>query len=87
MTEVTKQNEAQPRPHGEIKIWKSGHSFFPESLRKELGINGDKKLPYFVDARTLFITREGMTTEEILEELELLMKIIKQRTEETVGDK
>ena len=76
---VKNNKEERPRPHGEIKVWKTGHAFLPESLRKELNIDSDKKLPYYIDATTLLITREGITKKELLDEIDMLKKIVERR--------
>jgi len=79
---VENNHEEKPRPHGEVKVWKSGHAFFPVSLRKELKIDEDKKLPYYLDSTTLLITRKDITTKELLKEIDLLKEIIIRRKED-----
>lgn len=71
-----------PNPHGTIKAWKAGHAFFPENIRKELGIGRDVRVPYFIDSETVLLTRREMTLEELLAELDTLKSIVIRRSGE-----
>jgi bifunctional DNA-binding transcriptional regulator/antitoxin component of YhaV-PrlF toxin-antitoxin module len=69
-----------PRPHGTIKAWKTGHAFFPEKIREELGIEEDGRIPYFLNSETILLTRKQMTLEELLAEIDALKLIIIRRS-------
>jgi len=79
------------RAHGRLKVWETGHAFFPESLRRELGIDKDRKIPYFVNANTVTLIREGATKEEVIRGLKILLQDIdlrwKEEGEEGQGQK
>lgn len=68
-----------PRPHGTIKAWKTGHAFFPEKIREELGIEEDVRVPYYLNSETILLTRKKMTLDELLAELDTLKSIIIRR--------
>lgn len=68
-----------PRPHGTIKVWETGHAFFPENIRGELGIEADLRVPYYINSETVLLTRKKMTIDELLAELDALKLIIIRR--------
>lgn len=70
------------RAHGLLKVWKEGHAFFSEHLRRELGIERDKKIPYFVNANTVTFIREGATKKEVIKGLKILLQDIDLRWKE-----
>ena len=73
------KEKSVPRPHGSVKAWKDGHVFFPENLREELEIGEDTRIPYFINAETVLLTRREMSTEELIAELDALKLVILRR--------
>jgi len=71
----------QIRPHGTIKVWGEGHAFFPENIRDELGVKKDVRVPYYIDSKTVLLVKQGVTTKELLDELDALKIIVARRGE------
>jgi bifunctional DNA-binding transcriptional regulator/antitoxin component of YhaV-PrlF toxin-antitoxin module len=62
-----------PRPVGDINIHdKRGYSYIPQIVRKELGIEGKGRVPFFLDANVVLLVRKGATKVDILRGLEVL---------------
>lgn len=78
-----------PRPIGHINIHDPrGYGFVPQIVRKELGIEGKGKIPFYLDANVVVLVRKGATKIDILKGLELLKEDLKLRwkTEKGVSE-
>ncbi len=63
------------RPVGKVKIYdERGYAYLPKLLRKEVGVEGNDEIPFFIDANCVLMVRKGAKLEEILEGLEVLKK-------------
>ena len=72
--------EKEPRPVGTINVHDPrGYSFIPQLVRKELGIEGKDRIPFFLDANVVLLVRKGATRLEILAGLEVLREDLKLR--------
>ena len=77
---VKKENS---RPLGHINIHDPrGYGFIPQIVRKELGIVGKGKIPFFLDANVVVLVRKGAKREEILKGLDVLKEDLKLRWKE-----
>lgn len=64
---------SNPRPVGDINIHDDrGYSYIPQIVRKELGIEGKGRVPFFLDANVVLLVRKGATKADILRGLEVL---------------
>jgi hypothetical protein len=68
------------RPIGHINIHDPrGYGFVPQIVRKELGIEGRGKIPFFLDANVVLLIRKGASRGDILEGLDVLKQDLKLR--------
>ena len=56
-----------------------GYGFIPQIVRKELGIEGKGKIPFFINANTVLLVRKGATQDDILRGLDILKEDLKLR--------
>ena len=73
----------EKRPIGEIVIHDPrGYAYIPKIVRKEVGIKGKGKIPFYVDANVVLLVREDATKEDIIKGLEILKEDLKLRWRE-----
>jgi hypothetical protein len=71
------------RPVGHINIHDPrGYGFIPQIIRKELGIDGKGRIPYFLDANIVLLIRKDATRQDILKGLDILKEDLKLRWKE-----
>lgn len=71
------------RPIGKIVIHDPrGYAYIPKIVRKEVGIEGKGKMPFYVDANVVLLVREDAKKEEIMKGLEILKEDLKLRWKE-----
>lgn len=72
--------QGKARPVGYINIHDPrGYGFIPQMVRKELGIEGKGKIPFFINANTVLLVRKGATRDDILKGLDILKEDFKLR--------
>lgn len=68
------------RPIGEIVIHDiRGYAYIPKIVRKEIGLEGKGKIPFYVDANVVLLVREKATRKDILKGLDILKEDIQLR--------
>ena len=77
-------DEEKPiRPVGHINIYDDrGYAFLPQLVRKELGVKGKDKIPFFLDANIVLLVRKDVKRKDILKGLEILKEDLKLRWKE-----
>jgi len=71
------------RPHGKIKVLDDrGFSYLPKLLREEMNAEKGDYIPFFINANTALLIREGTSREEVLKSLEVLKEDLKLRWKE-----
>lgn len=76
-------HEKKYRPAGEIVIYDSrGYGYYPSVLRKEIGISGTGRAPFFTDANCVLIVRRGATRKDVLKGIDVLREDLKLRWKE-----
>lgn len=72
--------EKESRPVGEIAIHdERGYAYFPKLIRREIGIEGKGRVPFYLDANLVLLVRKEATREEILKGLDVLKEDLKLR--------
>lgn len=69
------------RPIGHLSTSEEGKCHIPAIIRKEVGLNGPGKIPFYLDANCVLLIRLGATLEEVLAGLDVLKDDIKLRHE------
>lgn len=73
----------EKRPIGKISIHdKRGYGYIPKIVRKEVGLEGKGKIPFYLDANCVLLVRHGATKEEIMNGLDVLRDDINLRWKE-----
>lgn len=81
------QIKNNPRPLGEINIHDPrGYSYIPQIVRREVGVEGKGKIPFFLDANVVLLVRKGASKEEILQGLDVLKQDLALRWKEGDAD-
>lgn len=76
------------RASGEINIHDPrGYAYFPENVRRDLGIEGKGKIPFFKDANCVLLVRIGATRREVLKGIDILKADLKLRWKEDQGNR
>lgn len=74
-----KKNE-NPKPMGYINIHDPrGYGFIPQLVRRELGVQGKGKIPYFLNANIVLLVPKDATQRDILKALEILTESLRLR--------
>lgn len=72
------------RPIGQINIHDPrGYGFIPQIVRKELGIEGKGRIPYFLGANIVLLVRKDANRRDILKGLDILKEDLKLRWKES----
>lgn len=67
------EEKSSRRPSGEIAIYdERGYAYFPQDVRREIGVEGKGRVEYFKDANCVLLVRKGATKEEVLRGLKIL---------------
>lgn len=75
MKEIEKKIDQGPRSFGDITVYnEKGYAYIPKAIRKEVGLQGAGKIPFFVTANTILLIRTGVKKEDVLKGLKLLAK-------------
>jgi len=70
----------QIRPVGHIRVNDSrGYGYLPKVVRKEVGLEGKGKIPFFLDANVVLLIRKGATREDVMKGLDILKEDLKLR--------
>ena len=69
------------RPVGHLSASEEGKCHLPSIIRKEIGLKGPGKIPFYLDANCVLLIRLGATLEEVLAGLDVLKEDIKLRHE------
>ena len=72
-------NSNKIRPVGHLSTSEEGKCHIPAIIRKEIGIKGPGKIPFYLDANCVLLIRLGATLDEVLAGLEVLREDIKLR--------
>ncbi len=67
------------RPIGYISISEEGKCHLPSIIRKEVGLKGSGKIPFYLNANCVLLIRLDATLEEVLAGLDVLREDIKLR--------
>ena len=68
------------RPIGEIVIHDDrGYAYIPKIVRKEIGLEGRGKIPFYVDANVVLLVRCSATREDIVKGLDILKEDLQLR--------
>lgn len=79
-------NEESVRLAGHINVHDPrGYGFIPQIIRKEIGIEGKGKIPFFLSANVVLLIRKDATRKDVLKGLEILSEDIKLRWKEEEG--
>lgn len=68
------------RPIGYIKSTETGKTHLPSIIRKEVGLKGAGKIPYYLDANCVLLVRKDATLKDILLGLDVLKADLSLRT-------
>ena len=70
----------EKRPIGEIVIHdKRGYAYIPKIVRKEIGLEGKGKIPFYVDANVVLLVRGDATRDDIIKGLDILKEDLQLR--------
>lgn len=73
----------EKRPVGQIVIHdERGYGYIPKIIRKEVGLEGTGKIPFYLDANCVLLVRDGATKDEIMNGLDILKSDINLRWKE-----
>ncbi len=68
------------RPIGEIVIYDDrGYAYIPKIVRKEIGLEGKGRIPFYVDANVVLLVREHAAKEDIVKGLDILKEDLQLR--------
>ena len=68
------------RSIGEIVIHDPrGYAYIPKIVRKEIGLEGKGKIPYFLDANVVLLVRENAARDDVIKGLDILKKDLQLR--------
>ena len=68
------------RPIGEIVIHDSrGYAYIPKIVRKEIGVEGKGKIPYYLDANVVLLVREDASRDDVIKGLDVLKEDLQLR--------
>lgn len=71
------------RPIGYIKLSEEGKMHLPSIIRKEIGLEGAGRIPFYLDANCVLLVRSDATLEDILSGLDVLKTDLELRTTKT----
>ena len=70
----------EKRPIGEIVIHdERGYAYIPKIVRKEIGLEGKGKIPFYLDANVVLLVRENATKQDIVKGLDILKEDLQLR--------
>jgi len=71
------------RPIGKIRVLdERGYAYIPKLLQNELGVKGKCTIPFYINANTILLIREGASKEDILRGIDLLKEDLALRWKE-----
>lgn len=70
----------EKRPIGKIVIHDTrGYAYIPKIVRREIGLEGKGKIPYYLDANVVLLVRENATKDDIVKGLDILKEDLQLR--------
>jgi len=70
----------EKRPIGEIVIHdERGYAYIPKIVRKEIGLEGKGKIPFYIDANVVLLVREKATRDDIIKGQDILKEDLQLR--------
>jgi len=65
---------------GHLKIYDDrGYTYLPEVVREAVGAEGRDRIPFYMSANCVLLTRKNATLEELLKGLDILREELKLR--------
>lgn len=75
------------RADGEISVGSSGLAYLPENVRRELGVEGGGKVPFFTDGKIVLLVRDKTELEDIFFSFQTLLASILSKADLTPKEK